>query len=293
MRVLILASLLFTACEGPSDLSGTPLGVALEDGQVVVGEIQTDVLRLDGAFGELTIPLDDVGAIFPAEGQRVGDGGGGVTVWLRNGGELRGVWSEPELRLGLAVGGKMVPIDVPVDGITSVQTRGEAVWPDREVFRVKTTWGDDFLVDAEVSQLALENELGTFAPFLSECVKAEPVGEPTGDWRIELVGGTVLIGPLVDGEVTFLLPMGPEAVTVALDDFVSLQRESWGYSTSGEAEGALRQEAATAAEPGDTGAGAYETPAAAPARRYRTPALSSGQGWFDQRGLEVEKSKKR
>ncbi|MCO4743913.1 MAG: hypothetical protein KC912_03930 [Proteobacteria bacterium] len=306
MRTLVLASLLFTACEAETDFAGTPLGVALEDGQVVVGEIQTDVLRLDGAFGELQIPLDDVGAIFPAEGDRVGDGGGGVTVWLRNGGELRGVWAEPELRLGLEVGGAMVPIDLPVDGITGVQTRGEAVWPDREVFRVKTTWGDDFLVDAEASQLALENDLGTFAPFLSECVSAAPIGDPTGDWRIELVGGTVLIGPLVDGEVTFLLPMGPESVTVVLDDFVSLQRESWGYSTSGEAEGlvqsmlapvggleAVQGAGATAPNPDVADRFVDLAVPERPARQYRTPALSSGAGWFDQRGLEVEKSKKR
>ncbi|TNE84107.1 MAG: hypothetical protein EP330_30800 [Deltaproteobacteria bacterium] len=284
-RALIVSALLFTACQDSGE--GTPLGVALADGQIIVGEIQTETLLLDGAFGLLEVPLSDVGAVFPAEGERVADGGGAVTVWLRNGSELRGQWAEPELRIGLDVGGKRVPIDMPVADMTSVQTRGTPIWPDREVFRVKTTWGDDFLVDAESSQLVLQNDLGSFAPFLAECVKAEPVTEdPTGDWRIELVGGTTLVGPLADGEVTFLLPMGPGEVTVALADFVSLERQSWGHATKSKDDSSLDFYAEPeAAEVQAIDTGYRPRPAA------RSGALSSGEGWFDQRALQQEKAR--
>lgn len=66
-----------TACEEPE---GTPLGVTLDDEQVVVGQIQTEILTLESAMGPLDIPLDDVGVVLPVEGTSLADSGGHVTV---------------------------------------------------------------------------------------------------------------------------------------------------------------------------------------------------------------------
>jgi hypothetical protein len=122
----------------------------------------------------------------------------------------------------------VVAVDLPMDGLARLQTEAGESWPDDLVYRVHTTHGDDFLVDADASRLVLENELGTFAPFLSECRSARPIGDPTGDWRIELVNGSVLIGPLADDAIVFAMPLGPDSVTVPLDTFISMERQDWG-----------------------------------------------------------------
>jgi len=251
-----------------TELPGTPVGVTLEDGQVLVGDITTEILRLESSVGTLHIPLDDVGVVLPVEGTRLADANSYVTVWLRNGSELRGQWTDPELRIGVSIGGSVVDVELPMEDLQAVQTQGTEIWPDQDVYRVRTTHGDDFLVDPNRTRIVLENDLGVFAPFLSECLSAAPMGPSTGDWRIELDTGTVLIGPLADDALVFALPMGPESVTVPLELFVSMQREYW-------------------APPRTKGGNIYDenVPEAASeaARPAATPALSSEDGWFDYR----------
>lgn len=248
---------LVLACSTPE---ATPVGVTMHDGQVLVGAITTETLRLDGGLGVLEVPLVDVGVVLPVEGTRLADANGHVTVWLRNGSELRGEWAEPELAVGLEMGGGTVHVDLPTGDLQAVQTRGTEIWPTDDVFRVRTTWGDDFLVDATRSRIAVTNELGRFAPFLSECRSAAPVGDMTGEWRLELTNGSVIVGEVQDGALAMVLPMGPDTVSVPLDRLVSMQREAW-----------------------------HGEPAAAP--EQAAPALSSGEGWFDYRGLSSAKSR--
>ena len=205
-----------------------PVRATIDDGQVLMGSIRTPVLLLDGGLGTLSIPWDDVGEVLPVEGDELGSSGGFVDVWLRNGSELTGQWVDAELSMDLSVGGDQLAVDVPVEQLLRLQTQGGELWPQGVVYRVRTSHGDDFLVDPEASRLVMDNAMGTFAPFLSECASAAPIDDPTGDWRIELITGTVLIGPLVDEAITFQLGLGPDEATVPLDKLVSLERQDWG-----------------------------------------------------------------
>ena len=205
-----------------------PLRTTLQDGQVLVGAIQTPVLELEGGLGILRIPLEDVGEIAPVEGESLAGSGNHVTVWLRNGSELRGQWAAPELALKVSAGGEQVPVDLPVDELLRVQTNGPQAWPEYEIVRVKTTHGDDFLVDPAATQIAVNSSLGDFAPFLTECRSMAPIdGDPTGDWRVELNNGSVLIGPLAEAGLTLKLTMGPELVQVPLEVLQSIERQDW------------------------------------------------------------------
>ena len=214
---------------------GFPVRGTLADGQVLVGEVETEFLWLDSGLGRLAIPLDDVGEVVPVEGGDLAGSGGNVGVWLRDGTELRGRWAEPELSMGIEVGGRTVSVNVPVDTLSRFQMQGGTEWPTGSVFRVRTSFGDDFRVDPEHTRLVIDSNLGQFSPFLSECVSASPVGDPSGDWRVELNTGTVLVGPLADDAITFALPMGPDEVTVELADFVALERQYWSPPTAAQA----------------------------------------------------------
>lgn len=268
----------------------TPIGVTLEDGQLLVGDVTTDVLALDGAFGDVLVPLDDVGMVVPVEGRSLGDSHGHVTIWLRNGSELRGEWAEPELAMAIEVGGDDVAIDVPAERLQALQLRGAEQWPDVGLYRVRTTWGDDFLVDPAETRIAMVNDLGEFAPYLSECRSVGPIGDPTGDWRIELETGTVLVGALQQEEIAFALPMGPDEIVVPLSALAVLDRSSWGVPEA--EQGFLAGWAAATPSVADV-APPSPAPASAsvPARKETRarPGLSSGEGWFDNRRLEDAK----
>ncbi|MED5374283.1 MAG: hypothetical protein VX899_24910 [Myxococcota bacterium] len=242
--------LALTACF--SQKEAFPLRTTLEDGQVVVGAIQTPTLELEGGLGTLRIPLEDVGEIAPVEGGDLAGSSGHVTVWLRNGSELRGKWSSPELALNIEVGGERVGVELPTQELMRVQTQGPQAWPEHEVVRVQTTHGDDFLVDPRTTRIRIDSTLGTFAPFLTECASMTPIsGDPTGDWRIELDSGTVLQGPLADDSMTLALSMGPEQVVVPLEVLQSIERQDWavdyglrsmGYIEDMPAEEAIQQD---------------------------------------------------
>lgn len=205
----------------------TPVRATLGDGQILMGEVQTRTLRLQSGVGLLEIPLADVGEVVPVDEGGLGASEGRVDVWLRNGSELRGTWADPKVAMSIAVGGVDVPIDLPMNDLSRFQLQGESRWPEGPVYRLRTSFGDDFLVDPSRTHLVLENDLGTFSPLLSECASVAPVGDPEGPWRIQLQTGTVLLGNLRDDVITVALPMGPAEVSVALDGFVSLRVESW------------------------------------------------------------------
>jgi len=224
----MLVWLLFTGCMGSSD--GASVRVTLDDSQVMVGEVWTEVLQLDGALGVIAIPLEDVGEVVPVEGHDLDASNGFVTVWLRNGTELRGRWTDPELQMGLSMGNELVTIDLDMNHMGRFQTPGAEDWPDSQVFRVKTTHGDDLLIDPESTRVTLTNSMGTFAPWLSECRSIAPIGDPSGDWRVELASGTVLIGPLQYKTFELAMPMGPEEIEIPIEDVVSLTWQDWGSS---------------------------------------------------------------
>ncbi|MEZ4318980.1 MAG: hypothetical protein R3F61_15810 [Myxococcota bacterium] len=206
--------------------------MTLDDTQVLVGEVWTKTLTLDGALGVIAIPLEDVGEVVPVEGHDLDASNGHVTVWLRNGTELRGRWTEPELEMGIAIGGSTTAAQIPMAHVERLQTPGAEKWPDAPVFRVKTTHGDDLLIDPEATQVTVKNGMGTFTPFLSECTSLSPVGAPDGDWRIELQSGTVLVGPLQHDTFVLAMPMGPDSIELPITHVLSLTWQNWGSADS-------------------------------------------------------------
>jgi len=220
----LAAAGMLASCGGGDE---APVKATLSDGQVMYGDLRTSVLILDGELGKLHIPLTDVGEVVPVEGDQMEASDGYVKVWLRNGSELVGRWDDPELAMNIAVGGDDVKVDLPVPDLYRLQTQGGELWPDGSVYRVRTTTGDDFLVDADESRVAIENELGKFSPYLSECRTVRPVDDPDGDWRIELETGTVLIGRPVDDALSLVMPLGPDEVTVPLAVLESMEVQSW------------------------------------------------------------------
>jgi hypothetical protein len=129
--------------------------------------------------------------------------------------------------MGIEVGGEKVGVNLPMGDLTRFQLQGAVAWPNAPVYRLQTTWGDDVLIDPARTHLELENQLGSFSPSLAECRSAAPVGDPDGDWRIELNTGTVLVGELHGDAITVALPMGPKSYTVPLTAFQSLKLQSW------------------------------------------------------------------
>ena len=150
----------------------TPVRATLNDGQILMGEVKTRVLQLATGAGLVDVPLADIGEVVPVSAEGLGVSEGLVNVWLRNGSELRGRWSDPKLAMSIAVGGSDVPIDLPMNDLGRFQLQGAAAWPTAPVFRMRTSWGDDFLVDPTRTHLVLANNLGTFAPLLAECQSA-------------------------------------------------------------------------------------------------------------------------
>lgn len=225
-RSLALALLVLPACVDEADPLATPVRATLDDGQVLQGEVQTETLRLVTGFGEVGIPLDDIGEIRPVEGGTLAGSGNQVSVWLRNGSELRGQWADPELDMGLSVGGDTVSVALPMEELQRFQLQGGEAMPEGFVYRVRTVWGDDFVVDGSATWLTLENELGSFTPALDEVQSLAAI--EAGDWRMALDNGSVLIGPLAGESLTLALPLGPGEIEVPIDDITSVMRQDWG-----------------------------------------------------------------
>lgn len=267
--------LAFFAFFWPQPAVDTAVRATLADGQVLMGEVRTRVLRLTGGAGVLDVPLADVGEVVPA-GDQLQAAEGQVDVWLRNGSQLRGRWTDPALAMGIAVGGREVPIDLPMNELSRFQLQGGEAWPQGPVYRLRTTFGDDFLVDPARTELVVENQLGSFTPSLAECVRVAPVGAPDGDWRVELATGTVLIGHLRDASLTVALPMGPEQITVDLANFVSLDVQQWRYPAVAAEEAPARP--------------AMAAPSAAPGGAGRARGDDAPGQWFDNDALQAAKA---
>ncbi len=298
------------ACGG-SD--GAPIRATLVDEQVLYGTLRTEILVLDGGLGKMEIPLSHIGEVLPVEGGQLENSDGHVKIWLRNGSELVGRWDNPELGMGIDVGGEQVKVDLPVGDLERVQTQGDELWPEGLVYRVRTTHGDDFLVDAEASRVVMENDLGVFSPFLSECRSVRPIEDPDGEWRIELDSGTVLIGNLADDELTLALPLGPDQVVVPLAILDSMEQQSWYFARAQTAETEVEKQEERMFRPSRRSSGAGSTswkpwdgepaeaseapatdgPSAAPVDEIAIPepasAGASADGWFERDALEQTK----
>lgn len=265
--------------------SETPVRATLGDGQILMGEVHTKTLRLESGSGTLEIPLADVGEVVPASSGGLGESEGRVDVWLKNGSELRGRWADPKLAMSITVGGAAVPIDLPMNDLSRFQLQGDARWPAGPVYRMRTRFGDDFLVDPARTHLVVENHLGTFSPLLSECRSVAPVDDPQGLWRIELQTGTVLLGQLQDDIVTVALPMGPAEVSVPLDQFVSLRIESWAPPAVAYAPEPVSEMVAVS-ETGSRGRASGSPAQAAP---VAVDEARQDDAWFDNVGLAATK----
>lgn len=279
----MIAIVALTAC---SEIE-TPVRAALDDGQVLSGTVTTPTLLLEGGLGTVSIPVADIGEVVPVEGGALEGSGGHVNVWLRNGSELKGRWAEPELEIGIQAGGQVVPVDIPTDDLMRFQMQDGQTWPEGLVYRVKTSHGDDFLVDPEQTQIEIENDLGLFRPFLVECVSVAPIEGADGEWRVELVNGTVLMGPLAKDSIEFAMPMGPDSVKVGLDVLVSLDREDWSDSHY------YRDVLAPTEAAPMSNAWTTDAPEAAAAEQAWTGEDDSGSGngvWFSRRSISGYKA---
>ena len=283
-----------TAC---SELE-TPLRATLDDGQVLMGTVTTPTLLLEGAMGTIEIPVADIGEVEPVEGGALSGSNGHVTVWLRNGSELRGRWAEPQLGMGIQAGGQVIPVDLPMDQVMRVQLMEGQVWPEGLVYRVRTTHGDDFLIDPRTTQVSITNDLGTFSPFLSECMSLTPVDGNDGDWKVVLASGTVLVGPMTHDSFDFAMPMGPDRVETPLELVAGIDRQDWSGSSD---YGFMEFESAppmSRAEPLQImdGSGLMLPPRPAAAEEVDTGAYERQQlldeqveGWFDNRSMRAYK----
>jgi len=222
---VLLALVIATASARPAP--ETPVRASFGDGQILMGEVRTETLVLTTGAGVVSIPLDDVGEVVPADGEGLAEARGRVTVWLRNGSELRGTWTNPTLEMRVNAGGERVSVDLPLADLNRFQLQGRSEWTNGPVYRLRTAFGDDVLVDPAKTTVTVNNAFGSFSPRLSECDRIAPVDEPDGPWRVELTSGTVLIGELADSSLTVALPMGPESVSVALADVVALDTGVW------------------------------------------------------------------
>lgn len=248
----------------------------LADGQVLMGTVRTETLRLETGFGTVDIPLEDIGEVQPVEGGSLGGSDNHVSVWLRNGSELRGAWTGPALTVGLRIDERLVDVDIPMDRLERLQLQSGDLLPAGIVHRVRTIYGDDFVVDADATWVRLDSDLGRFTPTLGEVwrLDQDTAGEPP-QWRMELQTGTVLIGALAgagaDPEaLTMALPLGPATLAVPIDDIRSIERQDWGG-----------YEGFRSASWGDDPIG----PAAEelePGGEVTVPAVDSGV-WFDNR----------
>jgi hypothetical protein len=226
-RLIIPSLLLSIACSGNTTVESSPVLASLEDGQVLQGLVTTTDVQLRTEFGTLAVPIGDIGELEPVEGGHLEDSHNHVKIWLRNGSELVGEWAEPELKFHLDVGEQWIEVDLPMNEMERFQLKDGQNWPNQNTFAVTTSYGDDFVVDTQTTQFTLTNPLGSFSPYLKECKSLAPIGEPDGDWRVELHNGSILIGKIDESHITFALPMGPEFIRVPLEHIAKLERNTW------------------------------------------------------------------
>lgn len=226
MRTLFALSLVTSLLPRCEAAESTPIRASLDEDQILVGGVHAGILTLDTGLGPLDIPLEDVGEVEPIEAADLGGSARHVRIWLRNGSELVGRWTDPSVTVDVPIGDVHTTVDLPMDEVTRLQLEGATAWPGPDTFRIRTAYGDDLFVDAEETLLPFDTDLGRFTPPLSAMTSAVPLDGPEGRWRITLQTGTVLVGSIGVDTLDLALPMGPERVQVALADVRHLARSS-------------------------------------------------------------------
>jgi len=213
--VMITVGCLMTGCAGMASQTRPQVHVQLNDGQVLVGGMTTEMFRLKTEFGMLDFSTEVAGEMGPLEGKDMKQAGNLIRLWLRNGSEFIGSWDRPVVEVALSIGGKDVKIDVPIDKIKRMRFRGEAEYTEKPLYRVLTSSGDDFFVDASASKIHFKGELGEFSPFLEEIASLERGDGDDNEWSIRLKNGTTLHAGIQQDGVELTPAMGPEKVKLS------------------------------------------------------------------------------
>jgi small nuclear ribonucleoprotein (snRNP)-like protein len=190
--------------------------VKLNDGQVLVGRLATRTFTLMTGLGIVSFDTADAGELGPLEGTDLNQSKHLVRLWLRNGSEFIGGWQKPSVTVAVSIGGKEIPINVPIAKVSRLQFRGAQIWPDGPVFRIRTTSGDDFFVDVTRTRIGFENELGCFEPYLSEITHILPRDPAKTSWEIHLSQGMIFNGRIPQKILSLQLEMGPETISLPL-----------------------------------------------------------------------------
>jgi hypothetical protein len=215
MKRLCLTAIFLTLAVGCSLKSGQlkhQVHVLLNDGQVLVGEMTTPTFTLKTQLGTLKFDSEDAGELGPLEGKDMQQSDNLVRLWLRNGSEFVGSWEHPAVQVEVEVGGDAVAVDVPIAKVKRLRFKGGPEWSDKPLYRVLTSAGDDFFVDASASRIHFQGELGIFSPFLSEISRLERLGEDADGWGISLKNGSRLHGGVHQDGVELEPTMGPDKV---------------------------------------------------------------------------------
>jgi hypothetical protein len=213
--VMFTVGCLTAGCAGMASQTRPQVHVQLNDGQVLVGGMTTEMFKLKTEFGMLDFSTEDAGELGPLEGKDMEQAGNLIKLWLRNGSEFIGAWERPSVEVAINIGGKDVAIDVPIEKIKRMRFRGDAEYTEKPLYRVLTRSGDDFFVDASVSKIHFKGELGVFSPFLAEIAGLERNDGDDNQWQIRLKNGTTLHAGIEQDGVELSPAMGPEKVKLS------------------------------------------------------------------------------
>jgi hypothetical protein len=217
VSLFLLPVLAFLGCKSPQKKETLPVvKVTLNDNQIVVGEMTTKVIRLKTSHGTLDFSTEDAGELGPWKGKSLSESGRAVCLWLRNGSEFIGLWDKPSVHLKFEAGGENFDVDIPFEKLKRLQFYNTARWARKAVFRVATTFGDDFFVDVDRTRITFKHDLFVIKPFLDEIKHIEPMKEPEGSWLLEMTNGTVLETSIDQEALVLHLDMGPETITVPM-----------------------------------------------------------------------------
>lgn len=219
----MLVLIFMVGCSQTREYATSKIQATLSDGQTIVGQLSTRELVLESNLGELIFDAADAGELGLLEGENVEQSGNQIRLWLRNGSEFIGQWKKPSVTIDMSLGGKLKSIKIPINKLKRLQFQSEAVWPEQPVFRIVTNQGDDFFVDVTKTQMIFSNEMGSFAPFLSEIMQLEK--KENNVWRIFLDNGSVFLGKLEQDNLNLHLSMGPKQLNIPLTVIKRMNKE--------------------------------------------------------------------
>ena len=257
LPALILAAMAAATvgCKAAAPERDTDIRVSFNDGQLLVGDMTTPTFTLETALGSFDFDPAEIGELGPVEGTDLGQSGAVVALWLRDGSEYSGVWTNPSAAVRVVIGRQPSNVTLPIDNLQRMQFTGSEIWPERKVVRVITSSGNDFLVDAARTQITIVSELGTFSPMLDEIATLTPPAAATADeddadaaqakprlWRAELISGAILLGTLGAESLVVYPSLGPESVTVPQSAIKLIRQELWDQRSLGMIGGAASQQ---------------------------------------------------